>query len=278
MPAATVCITYDFDAVSVWINAYESGDNPLRLNRGIFGADVAAPRLLDLHDRRSIPATWFIPGHTIESFPEVCGDVWDRGHDIQHHSWSHLASPRFGDRESEAADFERAIDNIRDLTGRRPTGYRAPGYAWSDHTLDILLDLDFEWDSSIAGATEFTPYYVRSGWQAPRDAPYVRGEQTDIIELPLHWRRDDFPALEFVWRPLLPGYFDENSLFSSWRDQFEWMYTNVDDGVFILVFHPQTIGKASHIAKLDDFLEELNDKPGVEFALLDDVAAAFRGN
>lgn len=273
---ATVCITYDFDAVSVWINAYESGDNPLRLNRGLFGADVAAPRLLDLHDDHGVPSTWFIPGHTIESFPEICGAIWDRGHDVQHHSWSHLASPRFGDRDAELADFERAIENIRDLTGRPPTGYRAPGYAWSDHTLDILLELGFEWDSSIAGATEFTPYYVRENWKAPRDEPYDRGRATDLVELPLHWRRDDFPALEFVWRPLLPGYFDEASVFASWRDQFDWMYDNVENGVFILVFHPQTIGKASHVAKLDDLLGYFDGKPGVEFSLLDDVAADFR--
>jgi hypothetical protein len=89
MATATVCLCYDFDVVSVWFHAYGATDSPTKTSRGLFGADVAAPRILDLHERLDLPATWFTPGHTIDSFPEVCGRVVDAGHDVQCHGWSH---------------------------------------------------------------------------------------------------------------------------------------------------------------------------------------------
>ena len=64
---ATVCLTFDFDAVSLWMVFGARGARAL--SRGEFGARVGAPRLLELFDRYDIKATWFTPGHTAETFP-----------------------------------------------------------------------------------------------------------------------------------------------------------------------------------------------------------------
>ncbi len=271
MPNATVCLCFDFDAVSGWIHGHGATDSPVKLSRGRYGAAVAAPRILDLFDRLDVPATWFTPGHTIESFPEICGEVHDRGHDVQHHGWHHTPPAKFADREDERADFERGIETIRDLTGEKPTGYRSPSWDFSAHTLDILQELDFEWDSSLMGH-DFEPYRVRELPTADSDEPYVAGEETDLLEFPVSWHRDDWPSLQFTpgrsGRPLP----DEEAVFDGWYEQFDWMYENVEDGVFTLTMHPQVTGQPPRLRYLEAFVESVRAKQDVEFALVNDVA------
>ncbi|MCO8243294.1 MULTISPECIES: polysaccharide deacetylase [unclassified Haladaptatus] len=271
MPNATVCLCFDFDAVSGWIHGHGATNSPVKLSRGRYGAAVAAPRILDLLDRLDVPATWFTPGHTIESFPEICGEVHDRGHDIQHHGWHHTPPAKFADREGERADFERSIETIRDLTGEKPTGYRSPSWDFSAHTLDILQELDFEWDSSLMGH-DFEPYRVRELPIADPEEPYVAGEETDLLEFPVSWHRDDWPSLQFTpgrsGRPRA----DEEAVFDGWYEQFDWMYENVEDGVFTLTMHPQVTGQPPRLRYLEAFVESVRAKQDVEFALLNDVA------
>ncbi|MDE0810433.1 MAG: polysaccharide deacetylase family protein, partial [Alphaproteobacteria bacterium] len=80
------CLTYDFDALSLWIA--RGMTTPTPLSRGEFGI-VGTQRILDLLARHGIKATFFIPGHTLESFPGICNQIHDEGHEIGHHGWTH---------------------------------------------------------------------------------------------------------------------------------------------------------------------------------------------
>jgi peptidoglycan/xylan/chitin deacetylase (PgdA/CDA1 family) len=272
MTRATVCLTVDFDAVSPWLHV-DGGDrdSPTNRSRGVFGAEVGAPRLLDLFDRHDLPTTWFVPGHTAESFPDVCERVHAAGHPIEHHGWSHRPPGSYADRERERADLLRGIEAIEALTGRRPEGYRSPSWDLSEHTLDLLLELDFEWDSS-GMAREFEPYHLRRD-AVREDGTYAVGEETDLVTLPVSWHRDDYPPLAFS-----PGRAaaDEAATFEQWRRQFDWMYDTVDGGVYVLTMHPQVMGQSSRVARLEAFVEHVAGKPGVEFATCGAVAADAR--
>jgi hypothetical protein len=73
----------DVDAVSGWINTQTGQKADLtNISRGIFGATVGTDRLLKLFDKYQIKATWFIPGHSIESFPKQMAKVRDAGHEM----------------------------------------------------------------------------------------------------------------------------------------------------------------------------------------------------
>lgn len=65
-----VCLTFDFDAISVWLA--RGMDSPTPVSRGEFCA-VAADRVLDLLERLGLPSTWFIPGHTLASYLSIAG-------------------------------------------------------------------------------------------------------------------------------------------------------------------------------------------------------------
>jgi peptidoglycan/xylan/chitin deacetylase (PgdA/CDA1 family) len=273
---ATVALGFDFDAVSIWLHSYDFLESPTKHSRGLYGVDVGVPRILDVLDRIDVPATFFTPGHTIDSFPETCGEIYDRGYAIQHHGWKHTNPSTFESKEDEKADVERAYESIRDLTGDTPDGYRSPYWDFSKHTLDILQEIGFNWDSSVMG-NDFQTYYLRENWKASYDEPYKRGEKTDILEMPVSWQRDDWPPFQFILGvDSQGGAPDEKQVFDMWSEQFDWMYEHVDNGLFPLTMHPQVTGQPPRTRYLEDLINYMKEKPNVEFKTFNEVAKARR--
>jgi hypothetical protein len=79
-----VCLSFDFDAICVWLGSLNA-TSPSAISRGEFGA-VATERLLNMLARWDIKSTWFIPGHTIDTYPDLVRRVADAGHEIGHHT------------------------------------------------------------------------------------------------------------------------------------------------------------------------------------------------
>lgn len=266
---ARVCVTYDFDGIAPWLNVY---DNPSKHSHGLYSADVAVPRLLDLHEEFGIEATWFIPGQTIESFPEQCEDIVATGHSIQHHGWAHSPPQSFQSRKAERVDLERGIAAIETLTGEAPSGYRTSGGDFSPHTIELLEELGFEWDSSDY-ADDFSPYRLKKGWWIDENGVYHRGVESELVEIPLQWYRDD-------WLQLMPlgsstTYLDERRVFERWNDELQWMRDHVKDGVFVLLLHPLCSGRGLMLPHLTTFFEAIDSAEDIEFTTVGDVASAY---
>ena len=111
----------DVDAVAGWLGSYGGEDSPCDISRGLFAGEVGVPRLVKLFDRMDITTSWFIPGHSIETFPDQCRMVVDAGHEIGMHGYSH-ENPIAMTPEQEEAVMDKCIDLIERLCGRRPTG------------------------------------------------------------------------------------------------------------------------------------------------------------
>src|SRR3954454_21503760 len=143
MPRHIVCLTFDFDTQSGFIA--RGMTTPTPLSRGEFGAR-ASGRILRFLKERDILSTWFIPGFTIESWPNECEAVVAAGHEVAHHSWAHVP-PADQTRDEEEADLIRANEAIKKLTARMARGYRSPSWDLSRHTVDLLLKHGFVYDS-----------------------------------------------------------------------------------------------------------------------------------
>lgn len=263
-----VCITFDLDAVSGWIARGMTTATPV--SRGEF-AKVGTRRILALLARRSVPATWFIPGHTIESFPSLCAEVHGAGHEIGHHGWSHI-SPATLSPEEEVRELDRGCAAIVDLTGAPPRGYRSPAWDLSPRSVDLLLSRDFVYDSSMMG-DDYTPYLARRGDQVPVDGPMVFGEETGLVELPVSWSLDDYPAFEFVRMPnlVLPGLRSTHEVYSNWIDDYRYMAGNLEWGVITYTFHPSVIGRGHRMLVLERLLDELGST-GAHFVTMEAAA------
>src|SRR5215216_2769883 len=107
MPNSTIALTFDFDAMSVWFGYPNT--TPAMLARGEYGARVGVPRVLDLLNAHALPATFFTPGHTIDSFPEAVAAILDAGHELAHHSYAHV-DPSSQTADDERQDMERALE------------------------------------------------------------------------------------------------------------------------------------------------------------------------
>lgn len=269
MAQGIVCLTFDFDAISLWLaNDMRS---PASLSRGEFGA-VAVPRILTALAERHISSSWFIPGSTIDTFPERCREVVAAGHEVGLHGYVH---ERVGDltEHTERDIFRRAYDAVGNLTGHTPKGNRTPSWDFSPYTVDIMLDLGLRYDSSLMG-NDYTPFRCRTGDTVSPDGKMTFGRATDLIELPVSWSLDDFPHFEYFSTPryLLPGLRAAGDVFGNWRDDIAYMQRDFDEGVAVVTFHPQVIGRGHRLLGLERWLDELI-RMGIRFERCDHVAA-----
>jgi peptidoglycan/xylan/chitin deacetylase (PgdA/CDA1 family) len=267
----TVCLTFDFDGFAIWL----AGGSPSAtdLSRAEFGARVGVPRLLDLLAREEIPATFFTPGHTVESFPELCRELVAQGHELAHHGYLHLDTLTLDDAAARA-EIERGLEAIERVAGLRAAGYRAPGFGVSRLTLELLIEYGFEYDSSLMGA-DYEPYYVRSGDRVSGDAPFAPGTATSLVELPTLVSMIDAPQMEFRVQPLLPGLHANEKIFETWREEFDWMSERVPGGVLAVVLHPSTIARGARLRVLERLLAHMKER-GAVFVRMDDAAASWR--
>src|SRR5258707_15776449 len=110
----SVCLSFDFDAISVWLGSLNA-TSPSAISRGEFGA-VATERLLEMLTRWEITSTWFIPGHTIDTYPDLVRRGGDPGEQNRHHH--HCAE----NANSVLADRKKTRLEPGPATSRRDTG------------------------------------------------------------------------------------------------------------------------------------------------------------
>ena len=196
----------DFDAVAGWLGSYGGENSPLDISRGLFAGEVGVPRLLDLFRDFGIRVTWFVPGHSVETFPEQSAAIVEAGHELGLHGYSH-ENPIAMSLEQEEDVLDHCIELLEGLTGERPAGYVAPWWEFSAVTAELLLARAIEYDHSLMH-DDFHPYYARTGdtwtkidYSKPAGywmKPLVRGRETDLVEIPASWHLDDMVPLMFM--------------------------------------------------------------------------------
>jgi peptidoglycan/xylan/chitin deacetylase (PgdA/CDA1 family) len=270
-PRLSVCLTFDFDALSPWAHEMALG-NMAAMSRGEFGA-VAVPRILALLERHDVPATFFIPGHTALAYPDLVLEIRDAGHEIGHHGFVHEPLSAL-EPEREREILQRGLEALEQVAGVRPLGYRAPNVDVSVNTVDILLEHGFQYDASFSGS-DFEPYYLRHGDRFPPDGPYEFGETVDLVGIPFSWGLSDFQYFEFV-----PGITvrqdTPSAVYEIWHGELEWAHAHVPGGVYDLTMHPQAIGRGHRLVMAERLIEAAKGLEGIAFERLGDYAARWR--
>jgi len=271
-PKISVCLTFDFDAMSVWIGTFHAR-SPSAISRGEFGR-IGAERLLGMLREWKVRSTWFVPGHTADAFPAMVAKIAEAGHEIAHHGYFHEQAKT---PEDEARDFDRATAALKRVTGQTPVGYRSPAAGLMLSTLELLIERNFLYDSSMMG-NDFSPYYCRIGDEAPADGPFVWGRESELVELPFTWGLDDFPAFEFVTsrNGVIPGLAAPSQIYEIWAGDFDYLHDRIGEGVYILTMHPQCIGRGHRLLMLERLVNHMRDSGGVRFKTMSEVAREFK--
>jgi peptidoglycan/xylan/chitin deacetylase (PgdA/CDA1 family) len=275
----------DIDAVAGWIGSYGGADSPSDIQRGVWAGEIGVVRLLTLFERYTLKASWFIPGHSIETFPRQVQQIVDAGHEIGAHGYLHENPVSMTPRQEEDI-LERSVTLIEQLTGRRPRGYVAPWWEMSGVTAELLLTYGFRYDHS-QGYRDFVPFYARVGdrWNGIDYAksaadwmqPLEHGREIDLVEIGANWYVDDLPPMMFMKAsPNSHGFVNPRDIEQLWRDQFDWVYRELDEAVFPLTIHPDVSGRPQVLLMLERLIEYINRHEGVRWVTMEEVAEDFR--
>ena len=109
------------------------------------------------------------------------------------------------------------------------------------------------------------------------DSPYRFGNPVNLVEMPVTWGLDDWPAFEYVSLPnkLYPGLRSPDQVFDIWMGDFNYMCNYLPNGVFILTMHPQVIGRGHRIIFLEKLLEHMSQS-GVQFMRMIDYVLEWK--
>ena len=143
-----VVLSFDFDAESGFL--FREPEKAKRSLAGLeerrFGARVGVDRILRMLDRLKLPASFFIPGWTVENHLAESKRIRDAGCEIGAHGNVHEAVD-FLDAGEEEAVMRTQLRILKQELGVRPAGYRSPSWDVNVRTPGILKAHGFLYDS-----------------------------------------------------------------------------------------------------------------------------------
>lgn len=200
---------------------------PSRIEYGI-------KRVLDLFDRLSVKATFFVLGLVAQKHPELIREIVRRGHEIASHGFAHklVYTQKPGDF---LADTGRAKSLLEDISGEPVFGYRAPSFSitpacpWA---YQILVENGYRYDSSLYPI--WHPRYANL--HRSTEPEMIKTDAGNLFEFPLAVHSLRFLGLELrlplaggaYWR-LLPSCYINWGLRSIAASSPGW---------FVCYFHP----------------------------------------
>lgn len=199
-------------------------------------------------------------------------------------AWLPARKPDRHDPDVQEEDvLVKSIELIKDLTGRAPRGYVAPW--WKCRTRPPRCCLHgFKYDQPVA---DFQPFYARALaiWNTidySKQAkdwmhPLKHGKEIDLVDIAANWYVDDLPPMMFMKKaPNSHGFVNPRDIEELWRDQFDWVYREMDYAVFAFTIHPDVAGCPQVLLMLERLIEYISKHSGVEWMTFEDLAEDFR--
>ena len=250
-----VMLTFDDDTQSFLLR--DGTTEATALSAPDYGAQTGTPRLLEILDRHQVPATFFVTGVDSLIHPELVPLLLKSGrNEIGIHGWIHEYPPGLDSEDEEERLLDKAIARISSITGKKPAGYRAPSWAFSRYTMELIRKKGFAYDSSLQSSE--VPYRI-----------LAKGQDTGVVEIPIDWTLTETPYLGAMGHMPSP-----DLLFDLYKQEFDGAYK--EGTIFILTLHPYLSGHRSPMQHLDELITYMQSKPGVWFATCGQLAEYVR--
>jgi len=259
---ARCAVALSFDSDHETNELREGGESIGRLSQGQYGNRQGVPRILDVLDRSSVKATFFVPAVTALLYPDEQRQIVGDGHEVGIHGWIHERNsvlPLEAERDLQM----RSADVLEEVTGQRPVGIRTPSWDFSPNTLAITKEMGLAYDSSLMADVDCYELLMD-------------GKETGVVELPVEWIRDDAVYFNMSRFAALRPYTPPAAVFEIFRREFDAAYR--EGGIFQLTMHPHVIGYRSRIWILDELIDHMRGHAGVWFATHADIARYAKAN
>lgn len=250
-------ITFDMDADSLIHIAKpkDSYDRLYPITMGKYGPTVAVPRILETYRKFGLKQSFFIPGWCIEQYAETVEAILKDGHEVGHHGWIHEDPIATAGNQREWV--EKALASYGKIIGGKPRGYRAPVYNVTQEVIDLLIEHEFKYDSSLMAD----------------DIPYrMQTRHGELYEMPVHWGTDDWPPFAHYDEIgyMMPVRGPSAGLQAFW-EEFDAQYEA--GGFFMLIVHPFLTGRLARWRLVEQWLEKTLETKDVWFAPLEEIQA-----
>lgn len=111
-----------------------------------FDASWGAERtgqILDILSENNIKTTFFVTGFWIEEYPDYVKSIFDEGHEIGNHTFSH---PHLNSLSAEQVKEEllKLEEMIVDITGAKPFLFRPPFGEYGNHVITTASELGYK--------------------------------------------------------------------------------------------------------------------------------------
>jgi peptidoglycan/xylan/chitin deacetylase (PgdA/CDA1 family) len=267
-PRLTVALTFDHDAIS---DSVLRRDPVVKFSHGEFGPRVGAPRILELLERRAIASTWFVPGHTLVTFPESTEAILAGGHELASHGWYHENFSELSVDEHRSV-LSRSVEALEQASGAPPSGWRAPYWALGERTLELVAAAGFRYDSSLM-ADDHSLFRVRHGDRHTTADGTRWGREGKLVEVPVYWTLDDWPHFEPA--PGRDGLAAPSKVLEIWTEELLYAHEHSPGGLLTITMHPECIGRGHRIRMLERFIDTAAALDGVAFGRLDRYVEAW---
>jgi peptidoglycan/xylan/chitin deacetylase (PgdA/CDA1 family) len=112
--------------------------------------EIVIPRVLKFLKERGLTITFFIVGQdaALEHNRDLLRTISDAGHEIGNHSFKHEPWLHLYLEQELAEELRAAESAIEQATGKRPKGFRGPGFSVSETVIKVLIGRGYNYDAS----------------------------------------------------------------------------------------------------------------------------------
>ena len=134
------------------------------------GPSNVTPQILEELGKENIKATFFVLGSNVVNFPEITKKIWDEGHYIANHGYTHVYSSIYASPQAVLDEFNRCNDEVKKAIGepefnshlfRYPGGLAGGKYAETKKQAKQLLEdndiLNIDWNALTGDAESQHP-------------------------------------------------------------------------------------------------------------------------
>lgn len=110
------------------------------------------PALIEIYHKYNVKSTFFITGYIAQKFPEIVKLIYNNGHEVACHGFSHKSDEAFDvlSYKQQVAHLIQAKSILEDISGEEVISFRAPALRVNEFTPKALIETGFKIDSSIA--------------------------------------------------------------------------------------------------------------------------------
>ncbi len=164
--------------------------------------DIVVPRVLAFLKERDLKITFFIVGQdaALKKNREAIASIAAAGHEIGNHSFNHEPWLHLYSKNELVEEFYKTETALAEVTGKRPVGFRGPGYSLSPTVLEVLAERGYEYDCSTL------PTYI-----APLARAYYFFKSPEMTDEEREKRKKLFGKLSDGFQTLKPHIVDAGS-------------------------------------------------------------------